>query len=110
MLPRYCTDTVTIIRAGITDGVRRERDWSNAERFEIGRCSVQPSTTEGTLGTRENGSETVTAYFQPGSDVRPGDRMEFAGKVYSMLGEPIPMRSPFGRCDAVQASFKRWRG
>lgn len=110
MLPGYCNDTVTIVRAAITDGVRKERDWANAERFDVLRCSVQPSTTEGTLGTRENGSETVTAYFQPGTDVRSGDRMEFRGKSYAMLGEPMEYRSPFGRCDAIQATFKRWRG
>lgn len=110
MLPSFCKDTVTILRAELSGGVRQERDWAHPVQIVVDGCSVQESTTDGDVVSREDASLTKTVYFPPGTDLRHADRILWLGETYLMIGDVRNDRSPFGACDNVSATFKRWVG
>lgn len=111
-LPSWAKDTVTRLRAGTID--RRgstEADWSHPSELEILGCSVQPASTSLSQDGRVLGvSEGETLYMPPGSDVKAGDRIRWAGNVYTITGEPRAWTSPTGRVSSLQAPLERWKG
>ena len=111
-LPSWANDTVTRLRAGTIE--RRgsvEPDWSNPSELDIPGCSVQPASTSLSQDGRVLGiSEGYTCYLPPGSDVKAGDRIRWAGNVYTITGEPRAWASPTGRVSSLQAALERWTG
>ena len=64
MLPSWCQDTVTVLRAQQrTVGTRTERDWANAQSHVIKGCSVQPSGTSSAFGTVDAVSTADTTLY-----------------------------------------------
>lgn len=111
-LPAWASDTVTRIRPGTIE--RRgsvEPDWSHATEAQITGCSMQPGGTSLSQDGRVLAiSEGYTCYMPPGSDVAAGDRIQFAGLTYSVIGEPRPWTSPSGRVSNLQVQLERWMG
>jgi hypothetical protein len=112
MLPSWCNDSVTVIRAPMVS-VRgtKERDWSRAERHVVAGCSVQPIATSTNRNEPRNAvSATMRLLAPPNSDIEAGDRIEFGGGTYSVDGIPPSWRSPFGGCDHMDVTITEWRG
>jgi len=111
MLPSFCTQTVYRLRPGI----KKERgsdipDWSNPDRERIEGCSVQPSATTTSMDGRVLGiSEQITAYLPPHSDIKAGDRIEYEGQVYTIMGEPKIWHGVRNLTN-MQLNLSRWEG
>lgn len=112
MLPSWCQDTATVLRAPlVARGMRTERDWANAQSHELTGCSVQPGGTSTGFGTVDAVSVTdATLYAPPSADVAEGDRVEFAGATYVVDGIPYEWKSPTGRVSHLQARLRKWEG
>lgn len=112
MMPSFARDTVTVHRAPmIEERGTKVRDWANAQKHVIERCSFQPVQSS-TNWTDPRQAVTVKAslYLPPGSDITEEDMVEFGGAKYAVEGAPFEWRSPSGRIDHVQASLVDWRG
>ena len=111
-LPSWAADTVTRIRPGTKDSRGSLiPDWTKATSLSIAGCSMQPATTSLSQDGRILGiSEGYTCFFPPGADVAAGDKIQFDGKDYQIIGEPKVWRSPTGRVSSVQAQLERWSG
>ena len=112
MLPSWFRQTVTRIRPGekISRG-STVPDWDNVDTLVISNCSVQPSGTTLTQDGRVLGiSNSFTLYMQPDADVREGDRVEFDGDTYIVVGVPKPWQSPTGNLNNKQVTLERWAG
>lgn len=111
MLPSFCTEDVIRIRPG----TKEERgsiipDWSNPDRLLIEGCSVQPTATTLSQDGRVLGtSESMTAYLPEDSDVIAGDRIEYDGKVYTIIGEPKIWKGPLNMSN-MQLNLTKWEG
>lgn len=73
MLPSWCQDTVTVLRAPVVVRNGREhRDWTQAESHDLTGCSLQPSSTEtGFDGARRDASASAARLLcPPGSDIQ----------------------------------------
>ena len=112
MLPSWCSETVTVLRAPIaTRGGRSERDWSQAAQHAVAGCSVQPGGTSTGFGTVDAVSTAdATLYAPPGADVDEGDRVVAASGTYVVDGIPYAWNSPTGRVSHVQARLRKWEG
>ena len=105
--------TQSIVR--LRPGTRTERgseiyDWSDPDRLTINGCSVQPSSTSLSQDGRVEGvTDGLTVYGPVDADVRAGDRIEFAGAVYTILGDPLVWPG-VGRLAHIQLNLQRWRG
>ena len=113
MLPSWCDDTVTVLRAPtVTRNGRSVRDWANATSHELARCTLQPSTTEtGFDGAQRNAAGSSATLICPhGSDVREGDRVSFGGRTWEVDGVPLGTRSPTGHVSNVRVMLREWRG
>lgn len=113
MLPSFCRQTITRIRPG-TREVRGSiiPDWSASavDTLKISGCSVQPTGTSLSQDGRVLGiSEQWTAYIPEGSDVKAGDRIEFDGTVYTILGEPKKWTAPYNLSN-IQLNLEVWKG
>ena len=111
MLPRWCSDAVTVRRAPYKEQRgTRVRDWENATEHTVEGCSVQPASTS-TQWTDPRQALTVRAvlYAPPGADIVEGDRIDFAGASYALDGAPLEWRSPTGAVSHVQAQLVDWR-
>ena len=103
----------TIVR--IRPGTKTERgstvpDWSNPDRKEIYECSVQPAATSLTQDGRVQGiMDGLTVYAPEDADIIAGDRIEYAGKVYTINGDPL-MWPGAARMQHMQLNLQRWRG
>lgn len=112
MLPLFCTQTITRIRATGTIDVRGSEvpDWEHASTLDIVGCSVQPTSTSLSQDGRVLGiSETLTAYLPEGSDVLAGDRIVFEGETYTIDGEPKKWTAPLTRSN-IQLTLRKWEG
>lgn len=113
MLPSFCNETITRIRPG----TKTERgsvipDWSSSavDKLTIGGCSVQPAATTLSQDGRVLGiSEQLTAYLPEGSDVKAGDRIEYKGEPYTIIGTPKEWKG-VSRCSNMQLTLARWEG
>lgn len=112
MLPSFCRETVTVIRAALKDSRgTKVLDWQNATRTPLDGCSVQPGDTSRDFdGRTVQVSEDWTLYAPPGSDVKAGDRIEWEGTTFEIDGVPMPWKSPTGRVSHMWAKLKEWRG
>lgn len=54
-------------------------------------------------------SEQWTAYIPEGSDVKAGDRIEFEGTVYTILGEPKKWTAAYNLSN-IQLNLEVWKG
>lgn len=70
------------------------RDWANAQKHVIERCSFQPVQSS-TNWTDPRQAVTVKAslYLPPGSDIAEEDMVEFGGAKYAVEGAPFEWRS-----------------
>ena len=112
MLPSWFRQSVTRIRPGsrVSRG-STVPDWDNTETEVINGCSVQPSTTELSQDGRVLGiEESFTLYMPPDADVRQGDRIEYRGETFTVIGVPRPWFSPTGGLDNSQVKVERWSG
>lgn len=112
MLPSWCKQTVTVLRAPTrTVGKRTERDWANAQTHTIGGCSVQPAGTSTGFGTMDAvANADAILYAPPSADIAEGDRVEFGGATYVVDGIPYGWESPTGRVSHLQARLTKWAG
>lgn len=112
MLPSFMRQTITRIRPG-TKTLRGSEvfDWSNATTKDIWGCSVQPASTSLSQDGRVLAySDELTAYLPPDADVKAGDRIEYAGKTYTINGAPRVWLSATGNLDNIQLNLERWQG
>lgn len=113
MLPSWCQDSVTVLRAPLASrGGRRARDWKQAVPHELHGCSLQPSTSETDFdGAQRNASESQARLLcPPGSDVAEGDRIVSASRTWEVDGVPYELRSPTGRVSNMVVRLREWRG
>ena len=111
-IPSWCQQVITILRPGTTTSRGSSvYDWSSPSSWVVSNCSVQPASTGLSQDGRVLGiSEGYTVYLPPGTDVRAGDRIEFEGDTYTILGEPKLWVSATGRVSHIQLSIERWSG
>lgn len=113
MLPTFCTQEITRVRPGSkTDRGSDIPDWSadKVNKKTISGCSIQPSATSLSQDGRVLGiTEGLTAYLPEGSDVQAGDRIEYAGKTYTIDGDPKVWVGAYTRSN-IQLNLKRWEG
>ena len=113
MLPSWCRDTVTVLRARLaTRNGREVRDWASPESTTVPGCSLQPSSTETSQdGTQRNASASTAALYMPyGTDVREGDRIVAGGRTWQVEGVPLGTASPFGGASNLRVALSEWRG
>lgn len=112
MLPSWASDTVTRLRPTIISQRGSQiPDWTNPDRLTISGCSMQPAGTSLTQDGRIQGvSDGYNCYLPHGVDVQAGDRIEYDGKVYTIMGEPRVWRSPTGLVSNTQLQLERWYG
>lgn len=85
-------------------------DWSNPNRLTIDGCSVQPSSTSLSQDGRVQGiTDGLTVYAPENADVLAGDRIEYAGNIYTIDGDPLIWPGA-GRLAHIQLNLERWRG
>lgn len=112
MLPSFMKQTITRIRPG-TRTLRGSDvpDWGSATRLQISGCSVQPAGTSLSQDGRVLGTtDGMTAYIPANADVKAGDRIEYAGEVYTITGAPRVWPSASGGLDHIQLNLERWSG
>lgn len=112
MLPSFWKQSIIRIRPG-TKTLRGSDvpDWDHADRLEVGNCSVQPASTTLSQDQRVLGiSDGLTVYAPPMADVIEGDRIEYAGSIYTINGKPLQWPSATGGLDHIQLNLMRWRG
>ena len=110
LLPFWHT-TITRIRPGEKD-LRGStvHDWDNASRLEISECLVQPQTTELSQDGRIQGiTDGLTACCPVGSDIQSGDRIEYQGEVYTIMGDPMKWVG-VGKLEHMKLNLQRWKG
>ena len=112
MLPSWANDTVIRLRATIiTQRGSEIPDWTNPNRLTITGCSMQPAGTSLTQDGRVQGtSDGYSCFLPPGADVQAGDRIEYGGLVYTIMGEPRVWQSPTGRVSNTQLQLERGYG
>lgn len=112
MLPSWANDSITRLRASVITRRGSEiPDWTNPDRLEITGCSMQPAGTSLTQDGRVQGtSDGYNCYLPPGSDVRAGDRIQYNGETYAIIGKPRAWTSPTGMVSNIQLQLERWDG
>lgn len=112
MVASWAKQTVIRIRPGVK--ILRGStvpDWDHPNRLNINDCSVQPAATTLSQDGRVQGiSDGMTAFLPIGADVKAGDRIEFDGNVYTIIGDPRVWVSPTGSRSNIQLNLERWAG
>lgn len=111
MLPKWADVTATVERPG-----KRESrgsvvdDWAAAETHEVRGCWLDNQSAPADLS---DPSAPVTAkavlYAPPGADIKRGDKVAVGGSAYRIDGEPVTLRSPFGRVSHMAINLVDWR-
>ena len=112
MLPSWFTQSVTRVRPS-TKTLRGSvvPDWDSVSRKTIRGCSVQPSSTTLSQDGRILGiSDSFTLYMPANADVDKGDRIEYGGETYTVMGVPRLWISPTGGLNNKQVTVERWDG
>lgn len=112
MIPSFCTQTITRVRAGVkTERGSEIPDWANSSSLTISHCSVQPAASSISLDGRVLGlSSSYIVYCNPGVDVKAGDRIIFDNETYTVDEAPRIWQSPTGRVSHVQFTMTHWEG
>jgi len=112
MLPSFCKDTITVLRAAtVSSRGSTVLDWSNPTSTTVTGCSVQPSaSTRDFDGRVVQVSEDWTLYAPVGSAIDAGDRVVWNGATFEVDGAPMPWTSPTGRVSHMWARLREWRG
>lgn len=110
LLPFWHT-TITRIRPGEKESRGSViPDWDNASRLDIPECLVQPSTTSLSQDGRIQGiTDGLTACCPLDSDIIAGDRIEYQGEVYTIMGDPQKWIG-VGRLEHMKLNLQRWSG
>jgi len=99
------TDQVYVLRPPIVEDAhgnrsRSTKDWGNAVRTGPFDACVQPdsatlgaslATKEERRGGREQRSQSIQVFFQPGTDVLATDGLEINGKLWQVNGDPFTL-------------------
>lgn len=99
----------------IRPGTKTERgstvpDWSKATELTIDGCSVQPASTSLSQDGRVLGvQDGLTVYAPAGVDIQAGDRIRYAGNIYTINGDQLIWPGAV-RLDHIQLNLQRWRG
>ena len=99
----------------IRPGTKTERgstvpDWSKTTELTIDGCSVQPASTSLSQDGRVLGvQDGLTVYAPAGVDIQAGDRIRYAGNIYTINGDPLIWPGAV-RLDHIQLNLQRWRG
>ena len=111
MLPSFCKDTVTRVRAGVKESRGSTiPDWEKASRKSITGCSMQPATTSLSTDGRVLGiTDLYTLFAPPNSDIEAGDRIVFQGKTYEIDGD-VRVQPAAGRLEHIQITLRRYHG
>jgi len=112
MIASFARQTLGRIRATTADDGHgnQTRDWAAATTELIPGWSVQPGATDELLAGRDATLIQWTAYGPGTADVLGSDRIQFAGTVYEIDGEPARWPSPTGALDHVVLLLKTWEG
>lgn len=108
----YHRDTVTVLRASLVDdGYGNDvPDWSAATRTDVTGCRLQPEQAGEYTLDREAVTTRWRLFAPAGTDLRATDRVEHAGEVYEVEGDPERWPSPTGRLAHVEARLRRTEG
>ena len=117
MLPSWCKDEITVLRAPIITTQRNTQvqDWGHPQRILIDGCSVQPANSAANTRTgfddiRQNTNISAVLYAPPDADVKAHDRVMFDGNTFTLDGEPLLFRSPTGRVTHKVCNLMLWSG
>lgn len=112
MLPSFCTQTITRLRADVKDSRGSLiPDWNNVDELIVINCSVQPAGGSINTDGRVLGmTDTYNVYINPDVDVHAGDRINYDGKIYDVDNEPGSWVSPTGRVSSKQFSMTLHKG
>ena len=112
MVGSFANDTIIRIRPStITVRGSDIPDWENTTSLRIANCSVQPASTSLSQDGRVLGiTDGMTCYCPYDSDVQAGDRIQYDGMIYTVIGEPRKWKSPTGSRSNLQVSLERWSG
>lgn len=111
MLPSFANKTVTVLRAPLVDSRgTKERDWSNCTSHVVNGCSFQPSAASLGLDIREAVSSDAVLYAPWDADIRAADRIQYRGRTYVAMGDPLPWESPTGALDHSVVNLEAWHG
>lgn len=107
----FWTQSITRLRPGTkTERGSTVPDWSNPDALVIGGCSVQPASTSLSQDGRVQGiTDGLTVYAPAGADILAGDRIQYAGSVYVINGDPLVWPG-VSRLAHIQLNLVRWRG
>jgi len=112
MLPSFCSQSITRIRAGIKNSRGSDiPDWDNATSTTISLVSVQPSSSSISMDGRVLGvSDSWTVYCNPDVDVLAGDHIEFDRETYLVNEAPRKWTSPSGLVSSLQFTMVKYSG
>lgn len=108
----YHQDTIAILRAGLVDDGYGNQvpDWSTPTSTSVPGCRLQPEQAGEYVLDREAVVTRWRLFAPDGTDLRATDRVEHAGEVYEVEGEPERWPSPTGRLAHVEALLRRTEG
>lgn len=110
MLVSFATQTVTRLRPSFTDDGHGNMmpDWDTPDTLDIPGCSVQPGLSQEDRVNRDASLVAYTVWAPPTADVHALDRVQFAGTVFEVDGEP--QRWMVGFLNHTKLFLKRWDG
>lgn len=112
MLPRWCTDTVTVLRPSYVD--KRGSmvpDWTNVTPAQVSGCSIQERTTARDMDGRTlQVTNGAVLYAPQNADIQAGDRIVFDGHTYEITGNPLSNRGATGNLSHKKIPLSEWSG
>ena len=111
MLPSFCTQEVKRIRPSTKESRGSMiLDWSNTTNLTIEGCSMQPASTTLSEDGRVLGiSDLYTLFTPPDADIDAGDRIEFEGKTFTVVGD-VRVQPAASRIQHKEISLRRYHG
>lgn len=109
-MPMWALVTVTIERPGAREARGTTvPDWSKKAEREVPGCWVGNASTSSDPSDEGRAANMhLTLYAPPGTDVRRGDRVTYAGDRYAIDGEPLAFPSPLGGTDHIECALVDW--
>ena len=107
----FWTQSITRIRSGTkTERGSEVPDWDDPDILVISGCNVQPASTSLSQDGRVQGiTDGLTVYAPADADIIADDRIQFAGNVYTINGDPL-IWPGVARMQHMQLNLVRWRG